>query len=277
MTPDQYCQQKAAGSGSSVYYSLIFLPAQQRRAITALYAYSREVDDAVAEASDPGVARTRLSWWRKEVNALFHGTAQHPVARALAPVVQEYALLESNLLEIIDGMQMDLDYNRYPDFPTLEVYCHRVAGVVGLLTAQILGFSEPRTLEYARTLGIALQLINIIRDIGEDARRNRVYIPLDELARFGLSADDVVALREDERFETVMAFEIDRARNIYDRALSLLPKPDRRAQRAGLIMAAIHRTLLEEIAILQGKTMNQRVSLTPVRKLWIAWKTWIAA
>ncbi|MEO8629259.1 MAG: presqualene diphosphate synthase HpnD [Betaproteobacteria bacterium] len=277
MTPDQYCQQKAAASGSNFYYSFLFLPAAQRRAITALYAYCREVGDAVDEASDPGVARTRLNWWRGEVNALFHGTPQHPVTRALAPAVKAYALPESSMLEIIDGRQMDLDYNRYPDFPTLEVYCHRVAGVVGLLSTQILGYREPRTLEYAHTLGIALQLISIIRDVGEDARRNRVYIPLDELDRFGLCVDDVVALREDERFEKLMAFQIVRARSVYDRAMSLLPKQDRRAQRAGLVMAAIYRTLLEEIAILHGKTMNQRVSLTPVRKLWIAWKTWIAA
>jgi len=275
MTPDEYCRQQAAASGSSFYYSFLFLPPERRRAIIALYAFCREVDDAVDEAADPGVARAKLDWWRSEIRATFVGNPQHPVARALVPAVRAYDLPESRLMEIIDGMQMDLDYNRYPDFPTLEVYCHRVAGVVGLLSAGIFGYSEPATLDYARTLGLALQLTNIIRDVGEDVRRNRVYLPLDELERFGLSTDDVIERREDQRFEQLMAFQIARARSYYDRALSLLPKADRRPQRAGLVMAAIYRTLLEEIASEHGHTLTQRIALTPLRKLWIAWKTWV--
>jgi phytoene synthase len=277
MTPDEYCRQRAAASGSSFYYSFLFLPPDQRRAITALYAYCREVDDTVDEATDPGVARAKLDWWRSEVRAAFDGVPQHPVARALASVVRDYHLPQSRLLEIVDGMQMDLDYNRYPDFATLEVYCHRVAGVVGLLSAGIFGYTEPATLDYARTLGLALQLTNIIRDVGEDVRRNRVYLPLDELSRFGLSAEDLIEQREDERFEQLMALQIERARGYYDRALALLPRDDRRSQRAGLVMAAIYRTLLEEIASLRGRTLTQRVALTPMRKLWIAWKTWVTA
>jgi phytoene synthase len=275
MAPDEYCQQKAAASGSSFYYSFLFLPPDQRRAITALYAFCREVDDAVDEAADPGVARAKLTWWRGEIHAAFNGSPQHPVARALAPVVRAYHLPESQLVEIIDGMQMDLDYNRYPDFATLEVYCHRVAGVVGLLSAGIFGYSQAATLEYARNLGLALQLTNIIRDVGEDVRRNRIYLPLDELARFDLTTDDIIEGREDQRFERLMAFQIERARRYYERALALLPRADRRPQRAGLVMAAIYKTLLEEIASLRGRTMKQRVALTPLRKLWIAWKTWV--
>jgi phytoene synthase len=277
MTPDEYCQRKAAASGSSFYYSFLFLPADQRRAITALYAFCREVDDAVDEASDPGVARAKLDWWRTEVDAIFDGKPRHPVGFALAPVVRDHELPKATLLEIIDGMQMDLDYNRYPDFPTLESYCHRVAGVVGLLSARIFGYTEAATLDYARTLGLALQLTNIIRDVGEDARRNRIYLPLDELARFGMSTDDVIAQREDERFERLMALQIERAREYYTRAFRFLPRNDRHSQRAGLVMAAIYRALLEEIAALKGRTLKQRIALTPIRKLWIAWKTWVAA
>ena len=277
MTPDEYCQRKAAASGSSFYYSFLLLPPEQRRAITALYAFCREVDDAVDEAADPGVARAKLTWWRGEVRAAFEGGAQHPVARALAPVVRAYRVAESHLAQIIDGMEMDLDYNRYPDFATLEVYCDRVAGVVGLLSAGIFGYTQPATLEYARTLGLALQLTNIIRDVGEDVRRNRIYLPLDELARFGLSSADILERREDERFERLMAFQIARARDYHDRALALLPQADRRAQRAGLVMGAIYRALLEEIASLRGRTLNQSVALTPMRKLWIAWRTWTTA
>jgi 15-cis-phytoene synthase len=277
MTPDEYCQQTAAAGGSTFYYSFLFLPPEQRRAITALYAFCGEVDDAVDEAADPAVARAKLTWWRGEVHAAFDGTAQHPVARALAPVVRAYRVAESQLVQIIDGMEMDLDYNRYPDFATLDTYCHRGAGVVGLLAAGIFGYTQPATLDYARTLGIALQLTNIIRDVGEDVRRNRIYLPLDEIARFDLSSTDIIEHREDERFERLMAFQIARARAYYDRALALLPQADRRAQRAGLIMAAMYRALLEEIASLRGRTLNQSVALTPMRKLWIAWRTWIAA
>jgi len=181
------------------------------------------------------------------------------------------------MLEIVEGMRMDLDYNRYPDFATLEVYCHRVAGVVGLLSARIFGFTEPGTLDYARTLGLAFQLTNIVRDVGEDVRRNRIYLPLDELSRFGLAADDLVLLEEDERFGRLMSFQIERARQFYDRALALLPAADRRAQRPGLVMAAIYRTLLDEIDATGGKVLNQRIALTPLRKLWIAWRTWVTA
>jgi phytoene synthase len=273
MTPDEYCQQKAAASGSSFYYSFLFLPPPGRRAITALYAYCREVDDVVDEVHDPGVARTKLAWWTEEVGRIYAGSPQHPVGRALAPVVGEYGLERRLLLEIIEGMRMDLDYNRYPDFATLEVYCHRVAGVVGLLSARIFGYSDARTLDYARTLGIAFQLTNIVRDVGEDVRRNRIYLPLDELARFGLTADEVVLLKEDERFQRLIAFQIARARDHYERAFALLPAADRKAQRPGLVMAAIYRTLLDEIEAAGGKVLNQRIALTPLRKLWIAWRT----
>jgi phytoene synthase len=277
MTPDQYCQQKAAASGSSFYYSFLFLPQDRRRAITALYAFCREVDDVVDEVSDPGVARAKLAWWVEEVERIFAGTPEHPVGRALAPVVGTYGLERSLMLEIVEGMRMDLDYNRYPDFATLEVYCHRVAGVVGLLSARIFGYTEPGTLDYARTLGLAFQLTNIVRDVGEDVRRNRIYLPLDELNRFGLAADDLVLLKEDERFGRLMSFQIERARQHYDRALALLPAADRRAQRPGLVMAAIYRTLLDEIDASGGKVLNQRIALTPLRKLWIAWRTWVTA
>jgi phytoene synthase len=274
MTPDEYCRQKAASSGSSFYYSFLFLPPQRRRAIVALYAFCREVDDVVDEVSDPGVARSKLAWWRQEIGAIYAGTAQHPVGQALAPVVREYGLAQERLELIVDGMGMDLEYNRYPDFATLEVYAYRVAGVVGELSARIFGYTDVRTLEYARTLGLAFQLTNIIRDVGEDVRRNRIYLPLDELTRFGLAADDLVALAEDDRFARLMTFQIARARDCYSRAFALLPPADRKSQRPGLVMAAIYRTLLDEIEASGARVLNQRISLTPLRKLWIAWKTW---
>ncbi len=275
MTPDEYCQQRAAASGSSFYYSFLFLSAERRRAITALYAFCREVDDIADEVKDIGVARTKLAWWRTEVANLFAGHPQHPVTQALAPFVGAYRLDAARMNEIIDGMEMDLVYHRYPDFDSLKLYCHRAAGVVGQLSASIFGFSNPLTLEYAEALGLAFQLTNIIRDVGEDARRGRVYIPQDELARFGLSPEDVLARRLGEPFRQMMAFQAERAQTYYDLAYSKLAPEDRAGQRAGLIMAAIYRTLLEEIRRDRYEVLDKRIALTPLRKLWIAWKTWV--
>lgn len=276
MNPHDYCQQKAAASGSSFYYSFLFLPHDRRRAITALYAFCREVDDVVDECSDPGVARTKLAWWRKEVAGVFHGRPQHPVAQALAEVSTAFKLKEQLLQEIIDGMAMDLDHDRYADFAALQPYCHRVAGVVGLLSAEIFGYQDQRTLQYAADLGMAFQLTNIIRDVGEDARRGRIYLPLDELERYGVSVQDIMHARETDNFRRLMEFQIARALEYYRRAFEHLPEIDRRAQRTGIIMASIYRALLEEIRAGGCHVLKERTSLTPLRKLWIAWKTWAA-
>jgi phytoene synthase len=277
MTPDEYCQSKAAQSGSSFYYSFLFLPPERRRAITALDAFCREVDDAVDEPSDASAARAALEWWRGEVARLFAGNPQHPVTRALAPWTDLFSIGEPQLNEIMDGLEMDLTQTRYLDFAALKLYCHRVAGVVGALAAGIFGYRNAATLEYADRLGLAFQLTNIIRDVGEDARKNRLYIPADELRDFGVTAADVLNARHTESFVRLMRFQAERARRCYDEALALLPPEDRRAQRPGLVMAAIYRTLLDEIAEDDFQVLKQRIALTPVRKLWIAWRTWATA
>ena len=275
MTPDQYCQDKAAKSGSSFYYSFRFLPPHKRRAITALYAFCREVDDVVDECSDANVARTTLNWWRGQVAEIYGGKPQHPVALALIPVVKQFNLAQEHLLEIIDGMEMDIDQPRYPDFKSLQLYCYRVASVVGLLSAEIFGYRDPRTLEYAHDLGIAFQLTNIIRDVGEDARRNRIYLPMEELQQFGVAAADILNARETEEFHKLMAFQIERARRYYRQALDHLPAADRKAQRTGLIMAAIYRATLDEVEKSGCHVLKERVSLTPAYKMWLAFKTWL--
>jgi len=277
MTPDQYCQEKAAASGSSFYYSFLFLPPERRRAITALYAFCREVDDVVDESLDPQLAATKLAWWRAEVTNLFAGNPQHPVTKALSPYTKKYSISRENLGEIIDGMEMDLTQTRYLDWAGLERYCYRVAGVVGLLAAGIFGYRDARTLEYAKTLGIAFQLTNIIRDVGEDARKNRIYLPMDDMKKFGVPAADILNANETEDFRKLLAFEVSRANQFYEKAFQSLPPVDRRAQRPGLIMAAIYRTLLDEIQRDGFHVLKTKTSLTPLRKFWIAWKTWIAA
>jgi phytoene synthase len=275
MTPDEYCQQKAAQSGSSFYYSFLFLPAERRRAITALYAFCREVDDIADDVVDVGVARTKLAWWRTEVANLFAGHPAHPVTRALEPFVKSLGIDPGRLNEIIDGMEMDLVHHRYADFDALKLYCHRVAGVVGQLSATIFGYTQPSTLEYAESLGLAFQLTNIIRDVGEDARRDRVYLPVDELARFGLTPEDILARRGGPNFVKLMELQAERAQSYYDLAFSKLAPADRKSQRAGLIMAAIYRTVLDEVRRDGFRVLDGRVTLTPLRKLWIAWKTWV--
>ena len=277
MTPDQYCQRKAAASGSSFYYSFLFLPQERRRAITALYAFCREVDDVVDETADAQLAATKLAWWRQEIALLFDGRPQHPVSHALQPALAPYGITAERLNEIIDGMEMDLTQTRYLDFTGLERYCYRVAGVVGMLAAGIFGYADARTLEYAKTLGTAFQLTNIIRDVGEDARKNRIYLPIEDLQRFGVSAAELLQGRHGEAFIALMRFQAARARDFYARAMADLPAADRRAQRPGLIMAAIYRTLLDEIERDGFQVLRQRTSLTPLRKLWVAWKTWLFA
>lgn len=275
MTPDQYCQQKAAQSGSSFYYSFLFLPQPRRAAIIALYAFCREVDDVVDETSDPQVALTTLHWWRKEVAQMLAGAPSHPVTRALAPHLEPFNIRGEHLIAVIDGMEMDLTQTRYLDFVALERYCWHVASVVGIMSAGIFGHSDERTLQYAEKLGLAFQLTNIIRDVGEDARRGRIYLPISELQQFGVPAADILNAKHSDNFERLMRFQLERARRCYDEAFALLPPQDRRAQRAGLIMAAIYRALLEEIERDGLRVLQHKISLTPLRKLWLAWKTWV--
>ena len=277
MTPDQYCQEKAARSGSSFYYSFLFLPPPQRRAIIALYAFCREVDDTVDESTDDGVARTRLAWWRDEIGRLFEGVPGHPVTRALQPALAPFGIDRARLIEIIDGMQMDLDQSRYLDFTNLRLYCHRVAGVVGTLSAGIFSPGRGDLDEYADSLGLALQLTNIIRDVGEDARRGRIYLPIEDLQRFEVPAHQILSAQYSERFSALMRFQAERARSFYRQAFAALPPDTRREQRTGLIMAEIYATLLAEIERDDFQVLHQRVSLTPVRKFWLAWRTFVAA
>jgi len=275
MSPDEYCQQKTVQSGSSFYYSFLFLPHERRRAITALYAFCREVDDIVDEISDQSIARIKLAWWRGEVAQMYAGEPTHPVTQALKPHLKAYDLKQEHLQAIIDGMEMDLDQSRYLDFAGLRKYCWHVAGVVGILSASIFGVSDPKTLEYAEKLGLAFQMTNIIRDVGEDARKGRIYLPVNELQQFNVTAADIMNFRHSEKFEALMKFQADRARGFYDEAYALLPKQDRRAQRPGLMMASIYRTLLDEVEHEAFHVLNQKISLTPLRKLWLAWKTYV--
>ena len=272
MTPQDYVQQKAAASGSSFYYAFLFLPKPRRAAITAFYAFCREVDDVVDDMIDPGVAGTKLAWWQTEVAKSFAGQPSHPVMQALMPLAADYCIEERHLQAVIDGCQMDLVQTRYLDYPGLQRYCHLVAGVVGEVAANIFGQTQAQTTAYAHKLGQALQLTNIIRDVGEDALRGRIYLPVNEMQQFDVKAHEILKRTYSDRFTALMKFQAQRAQSLYDEALALLPDPDRRAQKPGLMMASIYRALLTEIERDGFQVLHQRVSLTPLRKLWLAWK-----
>jgi len=277
ISPQQYVQDKAAASGSSFYYAFLFLPAPRRAAITAFYAFCREVDDVVDETSDAGVAAAKLAWWRQEVQAAYAGRPSHPVMKALMPLAADFDIHPTHLQAVIEGCQIDLQQTRFLDFAGLQHYCHLVAGVVGEVAANIFGRSDAGTVQYAHRLGLAMQLTNIIRDVGDDARRGRIYLPMSELQQFDVRAQEI--LRRDspwgysERFEALMRHQAERAHKLYDEAFALLPEADRRAQKPGLMMANIYRTLLREIEADGFRVLHQRTSLTPLRKLWIAWRT----
>jgi 15-cis-phytoene synthase len=273
MTPQQYVQEKAAASGSSFYYAFLFLPPPRRAAITAFYAFCREVDDVVDEVTDPSVAQAKLAWWRKEVAAAFVGQPSHPALQALMPHVEAFDIRAEHLHAVIDGCQMDLDQTRYLDYAGLQRYCHLVAGVVGEVASGIFGRTDPATIGYAHQLGLAMQLTNIIRDVGDDARRGRIYLPVDELQQFDVKAHEILNRVYSERFTALMRFQAERAHRCYDEALARLPEADRLAQKPGLMMANIYRTLLREVESTGFQVLHQRISLTPLRKLWIAWRT----
>ncbi|HEX9625824.1 MAG TPA: presqualene diphosphate synthase HpnD [Acidiferrobacterales bacterium] len=272
MTPDEYCQAKAGGSGSSFYYSFLSLPPAKRRAITALYAFCREVDDTVDECREPEVARVKLAWWHGEIDAAFAGEPNHPVMHALLPAINAWRLPAEHFHDVVRGMQMDLDQQRYATFEELRLYCHRVASVVGLLSARIFGSRASGTEDFARDLGLAFQLINIIRDVGEDARRGRIYLPLEDLERFTIAPEVILHERDHPRLAALMEFEAQRAEALLQQALTALPDADRADQLPSLVMADIYRATLDEIRADGFRVLDHKIALPPWRLLWIAWR-----
>ncbi|PKO83873.1 MAG: squalene synthase HpnD [Betaproteobacteria bacterium HGW-Betaproteobacteria-11] len=275
MTPDDYCRQRVAATGSSLYYSVLFIEPEQRQAITALHALRREFEDTLNATSDPHLARTKLAWWRGEVAALYAGQPSHPATQALAHAILRFPLPREQMLELIDGMEMNIDTRSYPDFRALRLYCYRAGSIVSLLSAEILGYRDRHTLKYAHELGLAFELTRIIRDVGKDVRHGRIYLPQEELAQFGVDPAELRQASHTDNFRRLMEFQIARAEATYAQALARLPGDDRKSQRAGLVLAAIDRALLKEIARDDCQVLHQRIDLTPLRKFWLTSKTWI--
>jgi 15-cis-phytoene synthase len=273
MTPDQYCESKVANSGSNLVAAFKILPADRRAAITALYAFCREIDDVVDECREPELAAIKLSWWKTELDRLFAGEPNHPVTKALWPRLGEHSLPKAHFEEIIAGVEMDLHQNRYADWESLDRYCDKVAGAVGLLSARIFGTVTEATLRYAVLLGRALQYTNIIRDVGDDARRGRIYLPVQAMNAYGLEAASILRLEHSDALTRLLADMAARAHALYEDALRALPKEERGAQRPGLIMAVVYRELLRLVESESFAVLNQRISVAPARKLWLAWRT----
>ena len=272
-----YCHQKAAESHSSFLSGFRFLSVEKRNAITVLYAFCRELDDVVDGCTDPNVAQITLNWWRSDLEKVFNNEMpEHPVHQALKDIRASFDLPKNEFEALIDGMQMDLEQARYGSFDELKLYCHRVAGVVGRLIARILGFSNPQTLEYAEKMGLALQLTNIIRDVGEDARQGRIYLPIEEMQKFDVPANVIMQCKPTENFAKLMQFQVDRARETYREAMLLLPAADKKSQKVGLVMAAIYYALLNEIDRDGAQNvLTYKIAIPSPRKKRIALKTWL--
>ena len=272
-----YCRQKAAESHSSFLSGFRFLSVEKRNAITVLYAFCRELDDVVDGCTDPNVAQITLNWWRSDLEKVFNNEMpEHPVHQALKDIWASFDLPKNEFEALIDGMQMDLEQARYGSFDELKLYCHRVAGVVGCLIARILGFSNTKTLEYADKMGLALQLTNIIRDVGEDARQGRIYLPIEEMQKFDVPANVIMQCKPTDNFAKLMQFQVNRARETYREAMLLLPAEDKKSQKVGLIMAAIYYALLNEIDRDGAQNvLTYKIAIPSPRKKRIALKTWL--
>lgn len=268
----QYCLDKTLSSGSSFYHSFRFLPEDQRKAMTALYAFCREVDDVVDENLDEKVARKELVEWREHIRKLYEGELTHPVTIALADCLESFAMQESHMQELIDGMEMDLDQQRYDSFKDLSLYCYRVASVVGLLSAEIFGYNNRKTQKYAHDLGLAFQLTNILRDVKEDSERGRIYIPMDELERFRVPVEHLKMNVTSPEAKRLFQHQAKRAQSYYDKALGQLPEEDRYSQRTGLIMSAVYHRILDEIENRDYALLEGEINISKSKKVWTAWQ-----
>jgi phytoene synthase len=266
-------------SRSSFYYAFLTLPRPRRAALYAVYAFCRTVDDIADLGGDPAVQAAQLAAWRRDVARCFPpGPApEHPIAQQLADAVRAYAIPRAALEAIIEGCEMDLRQVTYQTAEDLYPYCYRVASAVGLCCIEIFGYTDPRAREYAVNLGMALQLTNIIRDVGADARAGRVYLPREDLAKFGVTVDDLVAGRYSSAFARLMAHEADRARRFYRAARLAFPLADARSLLAAEIMGQIYFALLREIEARRFQVLGERIALSPSRKAGIALRCWTSA
>jgi phytoene synthase len=274
MSPDQYCREKLGAVASSTHYSLLFLPAQRRRAATALYALRRELDEAAEQPSDPAVARAGLGWWAEEIGRLFGGTPQHPVTRALQPHVPRYEVSAAALGLSLQARLRLLQGDPYDDFDALAQHCYLLAAPFGEMAASMFGAVEPETRAHARDLAAAVQMIRMVRDAGRHARKGRIVFPMRDLREFDVKPEDLSSARYVQGFAPLAARQAQRARAALRAAAGRLPAPQQHAQAPGIILGTLYEALLGELERSGFQVLHQRIALTPMRKLLIAWRTW---
>jgi len=280
-----YCTALAKRSGSNFYYSFFFLPPDRRDAMHAVYAFCREVDSVVDEPEPGSNPHDRLARWREELASQYRterSTVPPPV-EALSPVmtclgghIRRLGIPREYFDDIIAGVAMDLTIKRYATFRDLYQYCYRVASAVGLVCLKIFGASAPEAKTYAINLGIAFQLTNILRDLKTDGARGRIYLPMEDLTRFGHSEQDLLAGAYTPAFVNLMEFECRRAQEYYRAAEAALPEADRRALVPAEIMRAIYHTILERIEACHYRVFSRRITLSPPHRLAVALKAWLA-
>lgn len=269
---DEYCQQKAAPPGSSTYYALRQAPAASQPLLTALFALRREFEETVKETSDPAIGRTKLAWWQNELAALASGSPSHPVSKALAAYLPNVETEYPELQALLAGFEMDLDQARYLDYPNLRRYVQGVGGTFASLVARASAKDSAQASTWSAALGEALQLAQFVAETGNDARHGRIYIPIDEMQRFNVTAADLINRKYSDAFTELMRFETKRARDALQAALAAMPANERRSQRTLVAQAALALALLDEIERDGYHVLHQRIALTPIRKLWIAWR-----
>ncbi|MCP2084009.1 UNVERIFIED_ORG: phytoene synthase [Paraburkholderia sediminicola] len=272
MNFDEYCQQKAAPPGSSTYYALRRAPAASQPLLTALFALRREFEETVKETSDPAIGRTKLAWWQNELAALASGSPSHPVSKALAAYLPNVETEYPELQALLAGFEMDLDQTRYLDYPNLRRYVQGVGGTFASLVARASAKDSVQVSTWSAPLGEALQLAQFVAETGNDARHGRIYIPIDEMQRFNVTAADLINRKYSDAFTELMRFETKRARDALQAALAAMPANERRSQRTLVAQAALAVALLDEIERDGYHVLHQRIALTPIRKLWIAWR-----
>lgn len=269
---DEYCAQKAAPAGSSAYYALRQAPASRQPFLTALFALRRELEETVKDTSDPTIGRTKLAWWQKETAALAAGQPSHPVSHALAAHCSDIAAEAPMLRTLLAGFEMDLDQARYLDFPNLTRYVERVGGAFANAVARATAREPQRAEQWAGALGNALMLAQFVQELGNDARHGRIYLPIDELQRYGVTAAELINRKYSPAFSELMRFQTNRARDTLHAALAGIPAAERATQRTLRAQAAMSLALLDEIERDDFQVLHQRIALTPIRKLWIAWR-----
>lgn len=272
-SPQQDLMERAAPRGSSLYYSLYYAPRTLQPALRALFAYQREITKIPREVREPSVAQAKLAWWREELERAYTGQAQHPVAQALSnDLLPGRGIDRQRLLEVIDGVQLDLDYGLYPSFRELSDYCHRVGGSITGLAVELCGYQNPETSHYAHDLGIALRLFTLLRNLRPNLDAGRLYIPEDDLQQAGVSFAELQAHRTTPAIQALLVQQASRVRDFFSSALQRLPAEDRRRQRCGVVLAQLYLTLLTEMEAAGYPLLERRIHLTPINKFWIAWR-----